>query len=157
WIPPTWLSALLTWSSVFFLVAWAWHLTHQVLKALATDPAGRAQALHRYEVGRHRHYIGLYVAYIVALCLFGWGWAVGAFWTVTVTDVAGPDKHVWVWIFPLAELLVLAPFLAAMILSWVCFYDADRAAYLTAHPLALDPLARALLDQDVPLSPSHAE
>src|SRR5262249_26466266 len=82
WIPTTWLSALLTCSAVFFMVAWARHLANRLAHSLQTDPVGRDRALHRYETGRWHHYLGLFVMYVVALCLFGWGWAVADFWTV---------------------------------------------------------------------------
>jgi Zn-dependent protease with chaperone function len=39
--------------------------------------------------------------------------------------------------FPGAELLILLPFLAAMIASWACFYDADRTLHETT--VALKP------------------
>jgi Zn-dependent protease with chaperone function len=148
WVPPSWQGALLTWLLVLFMVAWAGWLAWRVSRALQADPAGRDRALQRYERGRRRHHAALFVMYIVVLCVFGWGWVVGEYWS-------SPGG----WVFPGAELLVLAPFFAAMVLSWVVFYDADRAAYLAAHKQAfLDPLARALLDQDVPLNlPTPAE
>lgn len=144
WIASCRLSVLLTGLTVAFLVGWAWCLAWRARRTLEFAPTCRDQILHRYERGRRRHLQALFALYVVSLCLFGWGWAVGIFWT-------WPGGR----ILPAAELVLLAPFLAAMILSWVCFYDADRAAYLAAHRLAiLDPLARALFDQEMPLSPS---
>ena len=54
WVPATGLSALLTWSAVFFMVAWAWWISRRVGRALETDPAGRDRVLQRYETGRWR-------------------------------------------------------------------------------------------------------
>jgi Zn-dependent protease with chaperone function len=42
--------------------------------------------------------------------------------------------------FPGAELLILLPFLTALIASWACFYDADRTLHETAAPaVSLSP------------------
>src|SRR5262249_17955138 len=136
-----WCSALLTWLAVALLVGWAWWMTHCIRLGLEQDPDQRQRLLRGYERRRRRHQLALFGTYIAAMCLFGWGWAVGEFWSWG----DGPQRS----ILPGAELLVLSPFLAAMVLSWIVFYDGDRASYLAVHqPLVLDPLARALLDQD---------
>ncbi len=144
WIPAPWVSALLTWSAVFFTITWAYRLAGGVVRAIEIDPQGRERVLRRYERGRGWHLVGLFVMFALAICVFGWGGAVGRFWRRR-----WPDGR----LLPLPEVLVLAPFLSAMILSWVCFYDADRAAYLALHrPSVPDPLAHALLlDQELPL------
>ncbi len=140
-------SILLTWSVVVFQVGWAWWLARRTRRSLETDPASREQALHFYERGRWRHLLGLFIGYVVVFCLLGWG---------------GVLNQVWVWprtekMLPGAELLLLSPFLTALVLSWACFYDADRAAYLVTHKQGfLDPLARALLDQELPVRVSAA-
>jgi Zn-dependent protease with chaperone function len=49
---------------------------------------------------------------------------------------------------PGADLIVLAPFLVGLVLSWAFYYDADREAHRAAHRLLdLDPLSRAWLEQ----------
>jgi STE24 endopeptidase len=73
------------------------------------------EVLRRYARGRRYHQLGLIVFYSLALYAFGYGWAVHAFWA----SAAGP--------LPGVELLLLAPFCVALVLSWACFYDAERA------------------------------
>jgi Zn-dependent protease with chaperone function len=139
---PPWASGLATWLLVALMAAWAWRTARDVRLALARQPGQREQALRRYERRRNGYQFALFGSYLVAMFLFGWGRAVGTFWT---WGDAAPTA------LPGAELLVLAPFLAALVLSWVFFYDGDRASYLAIHqPLTLDPLARALLDQERP-------
>lgn len=151
WPAPSWTSwpgysVLLTWAAVLTMVGWSWWLAWQVRRRLEIDPMSRDQVWHRYERGRRRHQIGLFVMYLGALLLFDWGWAVGKLWTWPGFGV-----------LPGAELLVLAPFLAAMIFSWACFFDADRAFYLATYKLAiLDPMSRGLLEQEMPSCPAAA-
>src|SRR5205085_671345 len=54
-----------------------------------------------------------------------------------------------------AELVLLAPFLASLLLSWACFYDADRAARGAARRIfGIDPNSREWLDRHArPLEP----
>src|SRR5262249_3688627 len=85
----------------------------------------------RYSSFRLYHLLTLFVIYALALYVFGWGWAVQSILTVDV--VGWPDGKL---LLPGAELLLLAPLLAALFLSWVCYSDAERALYESARPLA---------------------
>ena len=119
---------MLTWLTVAGMIGWTWWGAQRTCRALRRDPQDRDGALRHYERMRWRYQIALFATYIVMMCLFGWGWAVGRFWLLGETVLPG------------AEVLILAPFLTAMLLSWVCFYDADRAAYVVTHSLSSDPL-----------------
>src|SRR5262249_15291633 len=67
----------------------------------------------RYGSWRWRHTIGLYLVYSATLYGLGWG--------VVVQGLVGSGTA----LFPGGEILVLAPFLVGLILSWVFFYDAE--------------------------------
>jgi Zn-dependent protease with chaperone function len=110
-------SAFLTWLTVAAVAANAWRLSWVVRRRLERDPHGRDAVLHRYERARFYHQIGLLGAYVLSLAVFGWGWAVNHFWGDG--ELGGPVG---------AELLVLAPFLAAQLASWTFFYDVERAS-----------------------------
>jgi len=128
-------SALLTGLGVALVGLNAWRMSRRVARPLDRDPNLRDRVLPRYERGRFVHQFALFALLGVALGVFGWGWAVGQFWKAAAAQLPWP------------ELLVIAPFLAAMLLSWFFFYDADRASHRAAYRLfALDPLARALMD-----------
>jgi Zn-dependent protease with chaperone function len=128
-------STLLTCLGVALVGLNAWRLSRLVARPLDRDPNLRDRVLPRYERGRFLHQFALFALLGAALGVFGWGWAVGQLWAATGAQLPWP------------ELLVIAPFLAAMLVSWFFFYDADRASHRAAYRLfALDPLARALLD-----------
>jgi Zn-dependent protease with chaperone function len=83
--------------------------------------------LHRYERARFYHQLGLLGAYVLCLAVFGWGWAVNHFWGAG--EQGGPAG---------AELLILAPFLAAQLATWTFFYGAERASQQAARRLLLE-------------------
>ncbi len=60
--------------------------------------------------------MGLFMVYGAALYVFGWGWTVQELWDPSI-------------LFPGGELLILTPFLAALVSSWAFFYDAERALH----------------------------
>ncbi len=125
WPAPTWLgrfapeAAWLAWVAVAVPVVFAWLLAQRLVRRLHRNPGGSEALLRRYERGRRLHQVLLYGSFLMALCLFGWGAWVGAFWKRGSTLLPG------------AELLLMLPFLASLLLSWLCFYDADRAGYLS--------------------------
>ncbi|MBI1913197.1 MAG: M48 family metalloprotease [Planctomycetes bacterium] len=106
-------SVLLTWLGVLLEVGLAFAVSRRVQLQLHDTPAPRDQVLRNYSRGRLYHLIGLFASYALALYFFGYGWAVQELWT----------RHGR----PLPELLLLAPFCVALLLSWTCFYDAERA------------------------------
>jgi Zn-dependent protease with chaperone function len=115
-------SGLLTWLGVGLVVLAAAGLARRTSweAHLAAEP--RETILHRYSNRRFYHTLGLFTYYAVALFVLGWGWAVEAYW-----DHAGN------------ELLILAPFLVSLVLSWACFYSADRALHQTSLAVAQRP------------------
>jgi Zn-dependent protease with chaperone function len=137
WPPsPLWphspaLCVAVTWLGVLLTGLHAYWVARRVTGPLQGEPALRERLLKRYERGRLHHQIGVFVFYLLALRVFGWGWAVG---------------HLWLPL-PGAELLVLAPFVMAQMLAWSAYYDAERAAHLAAHRLlASEPHAGAWLE-----------
>lgn len=122
------LSASLTWLAVGAWVGVAFLGALGVRRRLRRDPVRREPVLRLYGAFRAYHSIGLYIIFAVCLYLLGWGNA--------VQSLAADDTR----LFPGGELLVLAPFLAGLIGSWLVLYDAERAIHDTgpaadgAHP-----------------------
>jgi Zn-dependent protease with chaperone function len=110
-------SAAWTAGAVLLIAAHALFVSRLFTRRLARSPGRRERALARYERGRLVHQIVLFGLFLVALVVLGWGWAVRQFWRL--------DGHP----LPGTEVLTLVPFLAGQILTWVFFYDADRAAH----------------------------
>src|SRR5713226_10525689 len=109
------MSALSTWLAFAGVVGLAALLSYRTCRSLTRAPARREALLHRYQTWRFYHQASLFLVYVVSLYVFQWGWA--------VQRLSGPTEP----LFPGAELLVLAPLLAGLVLSWCCFYNADRA------------------------------
>jgi Zn-dependent protease with chaperone function len=114
-------STLLTWLGVALAVAWAAAEARWVRRQLARDPGQRDHLQQRYVSRRFYHLVGLFVIYGLALYVLGWGWVAQGAPVLDATEI-----------LPGSALLVLAPFLTALVLSWACFYDADRALHDTA-------------------------
>src|SRR5690242_14625194 len=105
WTDSSWWCLAITWLAVALTGLHARWLAGRVTRTLNGEPALRERVLHRYERGRFHHQIGLFVVYLLALLVFGWGWAVAQLWR-------SPAGTPW----PGAELLVLAPFVVAQML-----------------------------------------
>src|SRR6516165_4821047 len=148
--PGTWIgspllgaSALWTWLGVAITVAYAFVISRLVCRPLVgQDTAQREAMLQRYDRRRAFHSLLLLVTYGLSIWVFGWGWAVKEFWR-------WPTDHT---LLPLAHVIILAPFLTALVLSWAFFYDADRASHQAVHRLlaidlvaTLDPAGAAVL------------
>src|SRR5581483_12245998 len=91
--------------------------------------------------GRVRHHLLMLAVYLLSLIGLGWGWAVGQAWSRPGAPVwVEEDRREEVPLLPLAgaEVLVLAPFILAQLLSWAIFHDADHACNQPA-PRPLDP------------------
>lgn len=110
WVGSPLTSVLLTWLGVLLEVGLAFAVSRRAQLLLHDASAPRDQVLRGYGRGRLCHLIGLFASYILALYVFGYGWAVQSLWT-----------------WPGGDLLRLAPFCVALLLSWTCFYDAERA------------------------------
>jgi Zn-dependent protease with chaperone function len=116
-------SILLTWLGVALIVGSAALLAQWTRWRLTRDPAQRDHFLHRHSSWRFYHLIGMFTVYGLALYVLGWGWvAQGG----PYQDAAGSEP------LPGSELLVLIPLLTALVLTWICFYDADRALHYAA-------------------------
>lgn len=127
WKPP-WTDSplaclLATWLTVLLTGLHAYIVACRARGPLESEPSRREQLLARYERGRFRQHIALFVLYVLALFGLGWGWAVSQMWHYHGATLPG------------AELLVLSPFVAAQLLAWTAYYDAERAAYQSAHRL----------------------
>ena len=114
-------TAFLTWTGVAAVVAAAGVWAGWLRRRLACDPGRREEWVQRYGAWRLYHLFLLGGAYGVALYVFGWGWAVQSFFHTATVPPGG-------------ELLILAPFLAGLALSWVCFYEIERALHDAAVP-----------------------
>ena len=112
-----------TWLTVLLAGLHAYFVARRVRGPLVSEPSRREQLLARYERGRWRQQISLFGLYVLALLGLGWGWAVSQLWRYHTTPLPG------------AELLVLSPFVAAQLLAWTAYYDAERASHQSAHRL----------------------
>jgi Zn-dependent protease with chaperone function len=122
--------ALLTWTAVAVVVILAEFIAQWTRRTLTRFPARREAALRRYFSWRFYHLLLLIGTSTATLCFLGWGALVRE-----ICTVPGDDGFV----VPGAELLLLAPFIAGLIFSWACFYDAERAVHNSAVPLFTRP------------------
>jgi Zn-dependent protease with chaperone function len=127
WGGPPELAATLTSLAVLFVGAHALAVSRRLTHSLRRAPDEREHWARRYEKGRFVHQFVLLIAYVVALVPFGWGWAV---------------KESWPRGWPGLEVLRLAPFFLAQVLSWLIFYDADRALHETSPCGDRSPFSR---------------
>ena len=127
--PPQWAGMAggiaLTWAGVAVFLAQAWVAAWRVRRRLTADTAVRAALLRRHASHRRRHVLALITFYLIAVCALGWGWA--------ARDLIAGGATV-----PGVELLMLAPLLAGLVLSWAVYYDVERAVH-DSSPFADDP------------------
>jgi hypothetical protein len=119
-------AVLLTWSCVALVVLAGAFLAQATRRDAYRGIEFREVILGRHANGRFYHLIGLFVVYGLVLYVLGWGWVVQTVFAMTPTEPG------MIRLVPGAELLILAPFLVALILSWVCFYDGERALHETS-------------------------
>jgi Zn-dependent protease with chaperone function len=135
-------SVLLTAASVGLVGLHAFWVSRRVCWGLSRDPFRRDELLVGYDRWRSVHQFLQFGLFGLALGVLGWGWAV---------------RELWVWggtTLPGVELLTLAPFLLGQVVTWLFFYDADRAAHKAAHRLIeLDPFGQAWLEPPHSASP----
>jgi Zn-dependent protease with chaperone function len=118
---------MLTAAAMFGVVAAAALAASWTRRQLMHHPGRRESVLRHYNAWRLFHTVALCAAYAVTLSpLVGWGWAVEEFCQVPHPGAAGTMTC------PGAELLVLGPFVVGLVLSWACFYDAERAIHDTS-------------------------
>jgi STE24 endopeptidase len=116
--------ALLTWAAMGLVAGVAALVAQELRRRLARDPSQRERLLQRYASFRLYHYLALFAVFGLALPQFGWGWAVRTTFTYRDSEVMLPG----------AELVILAPFLAGLVLSWVFYHSAERALREAATP-----------------------
>src|SRR5438105_1757048 len=117
WCPAAWKpspssSGILTWAGIALAVLFAAVITYRLCRQLHATPEQRDSVLRRYSRFRFLHTLTLFAVYLTALYGFGWGW--------TVQTCLGQADG----LIPGAELLILSPFVAGLMGSWACFYDA---------------------------------
>lgn len=120
WIATPATAGLLTLAVVAGLVLVAWIASRWVIRALRTTIRPN-RVLNRYDRLRRCQQLALYVGFVIILSVCGWGWAV---------------KELWRWngsLLPLSDLVLLAPFLVSLLLSWAVWFDADQAAHRALH------------------------
>jgi Zn-dependent protease with chaperone function len=127
WQAPGW-SVLAAALAVGLVGLHAFWVSWRVWRPLARDPGLRERVLARYERRRFYHQTGQIALFIILLWGLGWGWTVGHFWGAGDREFPGPA-------LPGAELVLLLPFVLGQVVSWLCFYDADRAVHRAAHRL----------------------
>jgi Zn-dependent protease with chaperone function len=122
--PPTWLgpegSALFAGLGALLLSGLAWLQTVHFRRRL------RLQPLHRQPIGRRSNAWRRYQMF--ALIGFHLLVVYGAGWGCVIRDSLPLGEHA----FPGAELLVLAPFLTALVLSWAAYYGLERDLHATS-------------------------
>jgi Zn-dependent protease with chaperone function len=139
-------AAALTVTVSLLVTGYAFLLSRRTRRSLESDLCSRDAALARYERGRMTHQILVFAAYASSLFLFGWGRAAYWLWGAGQGQT-WPAVGATPWFG--AEFFLLAPFLATLLLSWLAFYGADRAAHYSAHRIfGIDPLSRAWLDEN---------
>src|SRR5260370_14156646 len=121
WDAGPWLAVVLSALTVALATLSAGLVSRRARLGLAPGVQLRDEVLTRYERSRSRHQVVLFGLYLLALLVFGWGDALGRLWRVG-------DR-----LLPFPELVVLAPFLASLLLSWACFYDAERSLWGAGH------------------------
>src|SRR5262245_22901675 len=102
----TWGAVIFSWFSADFLARWyAWRLTRS-----AWPHAGVMQ---RFQRARRLHTGALFAGFLMLLTVLGWGRFV---------------EDAWSWQLRLlgAELVMLGPLLAALLLSWERFYRVEK-------------------------------
>src|SRR5262245_15702569 len=119
WLGSPLLSAVLTWTAIAAWVAVARWLAQRVHRELTIDPGQRDAVAARYGSWRFYHAVGLFLVYSATLYGLGWG--------VFVQGLVSPGTS----LYPGSEVLILAPFLVGLILSWIFFYDAEKALHST--------------------------
>ena len=124
--PPEWLGShgcvLLTWLGMVGIVGFVPVLARWSRLNLARDPANRDRLIQRYGSWRLYHLMALLAFYGFALFVLGWGGVIFS------KEPLGEKFN-----FPGLELVVLAPFLAALIGSWVFFYDVEKTLHGADH------------------------
>jgi Zn-dependent protease with chaperone function len=123
-------ASLLTWACVGLMVAAAGVLARRGAGQLHRHPDQRSSLLRRYAKLRRYHGYSLIAVFLTTLYVVGWGWAVrlvAAGGSPALAAAPLAESRI-----PGLELLLLAPFLTGLLLSWAAFYTLERAGHDTA-------------------------
>ncbi len=137
-------SLIFTWGGVVAFVAAGWLLALRARRCLASNPIQRSRLLRRFSAQRRYLMLGQVAFFLTALCLLGWG--------VAARDLVGQEasaptaaeqpaqapaeeQETAPAILPGMEVLLLAPLLLGLVLSWAVFYDMERVAHDTSPVL----------------------
>jgi Zn-dependent protease with chaperone function len=140
WPEPLWWAGIsshysfflvLTGAAILLVGATAFSMAQWTCRALRRFPDRHDRILQRYGSWRSYHSLGIVVVYGMALYGLGWGWAVQ-----TLCSTAGPEETGGIsQMVPGAELLILAPYFIALVLSWACFYSVEQAVHQSCRGL----------------------
>jgi Zn-dependent protease with chaperone function len=109
-------SLLATAAAVAIPVLFAAVLAGRTRRRLLADPGDRERTVRSYHRGRLLHLLALVAAQFGALGLLGWAWTVRSW-----CGAEAPEQ------LPFgAELLLIAPFMVGLVLSWAGFYGAEQ-------------------------------
>lgn len=123
------LFSALTACAVLSTVAAAAWVSARARRQLKQHPLETEAIRHRFQSYRLYHLLGQFGVYAFALFVLGWGWTVQH---LGAAVSARPGRMI-----PGGELLLFAPLLATLILSWAVFYDAERALHNSSLPPGL--------------------
>jgi STE24 endopeptidase len=117
-------SLLATVGATFAVVLAAAWLAARTRRRLLTAPADRERTVRIYHRGRTINLLVLIAVQFIALGLLGWGW--------TVRSWCGADAPENL---PFgAELLLIAPFVIGLVLSWAAIYPAEQTLAGSGRP-----------------------
>jgi STE24 endopeptidase len=119
WTGSPWICIGLTWSAIALAVLAAKAISIWLRWRLAWYPDLRSKWVHRYRLAKRYHYYSLYLIFAATVYLLGWGWAVQSF-------LPGGEETP-AYLSSGGEFFVIAPFLISLLLSWACYYEAERA------------------------------
>ena len=132
--PPEWLTAEGCAILVGTMIVTSWLLAELLVLAITwlmvRNPGQRQALMRRYAFWRRYHFVGLLTMYLASLYLLGWGAVLANFWKTWVLG----SFHVYSeTVAPGVEIGLLAPFFAALFLSWERFYYVEKTAYELGH------------------------
>ena len=117
WGGPAWQAPLWAGLGIGLVALHALTVSWRLRRQLRREPGILDRHLARYDRARVVHGSLSLTVYLLTLAVFGWG-----HW---VRDLGGGTG---------TELLLLAPFFLAQMVSWLAFYDADRAVHSMTYP-----------------------
>lgn len=126
------LSTALTVVSMLFAVCLAASMAHEARFQILEQPERRDLIFYHHTLWRRRLFISIALLLLAQVYVFGWGWSVQQLCTLSSGLMV-----------PAAELLVLVPFLLALLITWGLFYETDHAMQQTMPQADLGSLFRS--------------